>query len=424
MKTNTFHNWNALARIVASFQPDILVLQETGDNTGNGTGGGVDSVAQLTTTCMLFFNGGADPFLGGVVGAYVRQHAPDYDLPHIFVSASTDNFNRNVILSRYPFADLNGDTRATYSDIPFIITDAWAPGGTGGIRGFMFAEIDLPDDVYAGDVVIGNGHLKAGGTAQDQADRLAAAKNVSYLIQYWYNGNGGSVPDPNNRIVDNPPATHILGPHTPVIWGGDWNEDENVTPAIRGPASWMVAGEIVGGAVDGVDRDNTDATFDNALEFFTGNRTTFSTSSKYDYLAHQDSIAGVRRQFIFNSASVPAGALPPPIITFAPLASLASGVASDHRPVIVDYILPLAPPTCRPDLTTFAIPGTPGYGVPNGVLNNDDFFYYLAAFAAGNLAVADLTTFAVPGTPGYGVPNGILNNDDFFFYLALFAAGC
>ncbi|MCB9840538.1 MAG: hypothetical protein H6809_02660 [Phycisphaeraceae bacterium] len=82
------------------------------------------------------------------------------------------------------------------------------------------------------------------------------------------------------------------------------------------------------------------------------------------------------------------------------------------------------PPACQPDLTTGAVAGQPGYGVPNGVLNNDDFFYYLAQFAAGNLAVADLTTGAVAGQPGYGVPNGILNNDDFFYYLAIFAAGC
>ncbi|MEZ6233836.1 MAG: GC-type dockerin domain-anchored protein [Phycisphaerales bacterium] len=79
---------------------------------------------------------------------------------------------------------------------------------------------------------------------------------------------------------------------------------------------------------------------------------------------------------------------------------------------------------CEPDLTTGAIAGAPGYGVPNGVLNNDDFFYYLAQFAAGNLAVADLTTGAIAGQPGYGVPNGVLNNDDFFYYLAIFAAGC
>ncbi|MEZ6235579.1 MAG: NF038122 family metalloprotease [Phycisphaerales bacterium] len=79
---------------------------------------------------------------------------------------------------------------------------------------------------------------------------------------------------------------------------------------------------------------------------------------------------------------------------------------------------------CPPDLTTGAVQGLPGYGVPNGILNNDDFFYYLAQFAAGNLVVADLTTGAVAGQPGYGVPNGVLNNDDFFYYLAIFAAGC
>jgi hypothetical protein len=79
---------------------------------------------------------------------------------------------------------------------------------------------------------------------------------------------------------------------------------------------------------------------------------------------------------------------------------------------------------CRPDLTTGAVPGQPGYGTPNGVLNNDDFFYYLAQFSAGNLAVADMTTGAIPGQPGYGVPNGVLNNDDFFYFLAIFAAGC
>ncbi len=84
----------------------------------------------------------------------------------------------------------------------------------------------------------------------------------------------------------------------------------------------------------------------------------------------------------------------------------------------------LCAPPCRPDLTTGALPGQPGYGVPNGTLNNDDFFYYLAQFSAGNLAVADLTTGAVPGQPGYGIPNGSLNNDDFFYYLSLFSGGC
>lgn len=80
---------------------------------------------------------------------------------------------------------------------------------------------------------------------------------------------------------------------------------------------------------------------------------------------------------------------------------------------------------CSPaDLTAGAVAGVPGYGEPNGVITNDDFFYYLTQFAAGNIAVADLTTTAIPGSPGYGVPNGIITNDDFFYYLTLFSAGC
>ena len=41
------------------------------------------------------------------------------------------------------------------------------------------------------------------------------------------------------------------------------------------------------------------------------------------------------------------------------------------------------PSAAEPDLTATAIPATPGYAAPNGLLNNDDFFYYLAIYAAG-----------------------------------------
>jgi len=81
-------------------------------------------------------------------------------------------------------------------------------------------------------------------------------------------------------------------------------------------------------------------------------------------------------------------------------------------------------PECRADITRTAIPGAIGYGVPNGTLNNEDFFYYTAQFAAGNMAVADLTTAAIAGQAGFGVPNRVITNDDFFYYLMLFNAGC
>jgi len=79
---------------------------------------------------------------------------------------------------------------------------------------------------------------------------------------------------------------------------------------------------------------------------------------------------------------------------------------------------------CDADFTTGAIEGQAGWGVPNGVVNNDDFFYYLGRFVAGDGGEADLTATAIPGTPGYGMPNGVISNDDFFYYLSLFAGGC
>ena len=111
---------------------------------------------------------------------------------------------------------------------------------------------------------------------------------------------------------------------------------------------------------------------------------------------------------------------------FVPLVTGTTSAPGVNGPVKVDNVawgVNVDPPACRPDLTTGAVPGQPGYGVPDGTLNNDDFFYYLAQFAAGNVAVADMTTTAVPGSAGYGVPNGVINNDDFFFYLSIFAAG-
>jgi endonuclease/exonuclease/phosphatase family metal-dependent hydrolase len=330
------NNWNACARIVASLRPDVLLLQECGDNEGNGTGSGVDTVAQLTTVMQLFVNGGTDPFLGGAVTSYVRKYAPDLSLPHIFVSQSSDGFNRNVILSRYPFADLNGDGVATLSNIPNVTPHLYAPGGTGGIRGFQFAEIDLPDGVYLGDIVVANAHLKAGGTGSDQQERNTAARNVAYYIDHLLNGAGTGQPDPFGRIADNPAALTILAQNTPLILGGDWNEDE-LTNGQKGPARWLTEASLTG-CCDGTDRDRTDMMFDSALHFFTGNRGTRG-AAKLDYLAWQDSIAQLRLAAIFDTVGTPSGALPAELSGF-PGPGNASSIASDHRAVLIDVVLP------------------------------------------------------------------------------------
>jgi hypothetical protein len=338
-KVEGANNWCALAHIIASLKPDVLLLQECADNSGNGTGSGVDSVATLTTVVANFLHGGVDTFHGNTpVTAYVQKYAPTYDLPYVFVANVTDGFNRNVICSRYPFTDLNGDGKSVYDNIPTVSADQWAPGGDGGIRGFQFVEVALPHLTYPGNLVIGAAHLKSGGTSSDHTQRITAAENVSYFVQYWYNANGGTVPDPDNKIADVPPAANVLPTNTPVIMGGDWNEDE-LTNGTKGPVEWLTQAVTTGSCCDGTDRDGSDMTYDSSVDFFTGSRITES-GSKLDYLTWQDSIVALRQSYVFYTVSIPGAAMPPELQTYAAPSS-ASTTASDHRTVFADLRLPI-----------------------------------------------------------------------------------
>lgn len=336
------NNWTACARTLAALRPDVVFLSECADNSGNGTGSGVDSVANLTLVIDDFLHGGTDSFQGNVaVTAWVQKYAPGYDLPYVYVSSSSDGFNRNVVLSRFPFSDRNGDGKSAMPDIPSVTASAWAPGGNGGIRGFLFTEIDLPAASYAGDLVLGGAHLKAGGNSSDRTQRVTAAQNVSYVVRYWWNGNGGATPDPLARVADSPAATSVLSSSTPVVLVGDWNEDEQQNGATRGPADWLAQAQTVGGVADGTDRDGSDMAVDAAVNFFNGNRQTIGTTgTKLDYIAWQDSIATLRLASVFDSAANPAAAQPP---EFAGVSGGATGLtarASDHRPVFADLVLP------------------------------------------------------------------------------------
>lgn len=394
-KTDVFNDWNALVRIVAGLQPDVLILQEAGDNSGNGTGSGVDSVANLTTTLELFIRGGTDPFNGGApVTSFVQLFAPGYDLAHIFVSGATDGFNRNVILSRHPFADINGD--GIFQQTTFVLApDAYQGGGSAGIRGFTYAEIDLPDDVYAGDMVIGNSHLKAGGSSDDFDQRRVAAQNIAYFLDYFYNGAGGPTADPNGKILVPPTTPPTLGDDDVVVWGGDWNQRVGG----KGPAEWMTEAQLRGGT-DGTDRDRSDSVYDRAVHPITGDTSTQS-SSKIDFLAWQDSIADARRAFIFRSSGsgMTVANQPEPVRTYPVSPLSASGLASDHRPVIVDLVLPLAEPACPIDFND------------DGLLDFFDVSAFLQLFNAQDPA-ADLND------------DGLLDFFDVSAFLQLFGAGC
>ncbi|MEM8756947.1 MAG: endonuclease/exonuclease/phosphatase family protein [Planctomycetota bacterium] len=360
-KANDDNNWAALARIVAALEPDILILQEAGDNSGNGTGSSGDSAAQLETTLGLFLSGGTDPFRGGPVTEYVQLYRPGYDLPNIFVSGSTDGFNRNVVLSRWPFADLNGDGTAETSAFSTV-------NGSSGIRGIQLAEINLPSDVYVGNLVIGNAHLKSGGSSSDRADREQAATALATYLWNLYEGAGTGSVDPNNQVNDFPMAQNVLPPHTAVIWGGDFNEDE-LTNGRKGPVDISTQNAVAGGTSDGTDKDGTDAQSDLAVEPFGGSRRTLG-GSKLDWLMWQDSAVTARNQFIFNSQQVDDAAMPPELIGFGIFPPLngrtATSVAADHRPVIVDFILPLGESDDLPGEFALLAPadGQQGLSVP------------------------------------------------------------
>ncbi len=393
LKVDTFaSDWNACVHVIAALQPDVLILQEAGDRDGqpNATGSGVDSVAVLEATARDFLTG-----VGGAT-ANVQVWAPGYNLPFVHASSVTDNFNRNVILSRYPFADLSGDGVAFFDQ--YVIrpgTDVF--GGSSGIRGFMWAEIDLPDDVYAGDFIVGNAHLKAGSTSGDLADRLNAAENAAFFIDHYWNGAGSGMVDPTDRLLAPGPTTGVVIPaETVIAWGGDWNEDENTNGRV-GPALLMTQGLTAGGT-DGLDLDRTDAVFDSATNVQTGSRNTRG-GSKLDYMAWMDSrVLGVRRQFVYSSAGN-ASFLPFPISRYPTQPLSVSSLASDHLPVVIDFVMARAePPACPADFNGDTAPG-----------DIFDLFDFLAALDGGLDFNGDTT------------PADIF---DLFDFLAVLDAGC
>ena len=353
--------WAATARIIAGMQPDVLLLQELGDSL---------TLSQAEQLLDELFYGGPG------IDAWVRKYAPDYELPYVYVSTISDGFNRNAVLSRFPFADLNQDGAAVRPDIPTVSADAYAPGGDGGVRGFLFADIDLPDDTYLGDLVVGNAHLKAFASGHPQ--RIAAAQNVAYYVDYVLNGAGTGIADPHDKIRRLSPNTVILDPNTPVILAGDWNEDELKNGSTRGPATWLTEAAVPG-PTDGTDRDRGDMQYDDAVDLANGDRATQS-NDKLDYIAWQDAIATLRRAWVFNTTSLNfmRDWLPPEIVGFTRNPAAASGLASDHLPVLADFELPLVP--------------TPGCGDANcdGVVDFFDIDPFVIALVDG-VAVWELS---------------------------------
>jgi hypothetical protein len=111
-KLEGINGWTAESRIVAAMRPDVLIMQETGDNSANGTGTTIDSVAALTTTLGLFMRGGFDPVNNVQVTAYVQKWAS---------SSSIQTINSSV----QPCGKTSPSDRFTWALTPLRCTTVW-----------------------------------------------------------------------------------------------------------------------------------------------------------------------------------------------------------------------------------------------------------------------------------------------------------
>ena len=252
---------------------------------------------------------------------------------------------------------------------------------------------------------------EAGAVVGFSADGIFTAPKATF----WPTGAGGPVVNLGSLQPDSRSEAYAVNAGNTIVGYANNGMTGSGTP-IRRAVRW----EIVGGVPQIEDLGSLGYTFAEAFDIDDAGTIVGSATN----ILGLSQLAWIHRNGVMEDLN--AVSPPPPgwTLTAAMSINARGDIAGFGSFNGVSRAFLLLAASCRPDLTTTAIPGSAGYGVPNGVLNNDDFFYYLAQFAAGNLAVADMTTTAIPGSPGYGVPNGILNNDDFFYYLAIFAVGC
>ncbi|MBX3364383.1 MAG: hypothetical protein KF866_06410 [Phycisphaeraceae bacterium] len=103
---------------------------------------------------------------------------------------------------------------------------------------------------------------------------------------------------------------------------------------------------------------------------------------------------------------------------------MGTGQFDGNRLTVTSFEAEVGGTNCPADLSSSSDPNDPGYGVPDGVVDSSDFFFFLDQFAAGNLAIADMTGSSDPNDPSYGVPDGQIDAADFFYYLDIFVAPC
>jgi endonuclease/exonuclease/phosphatase family metal-dependent hydrolase len=220
---------------------------------------------------------------------------------------NSDGFIRTVLATRYPQSMQITDTTPTSE-----------------VRGVNAALVDLPDDVYAGDLYPMCVHLKAfaGGTNTQRRQKACDA------LAKWFGDirtSGGAIDLPTS---------------TPALVMGDFNF---VDPDPQQPEVTLRTGDIVDNATYGPDIapdwDATDLLDVTPSDPFTGDTDTYPSgttnpTSRIDRIYITDSVLGVVHAFVLNTKTMTASQL-----AAAGLQSGDTDNASDHLPIVADFAL-------------------------------------------------------------------------------------
>ncbi|MFG0328241.1 MAG: GC-type dockerin domain-anchored protein [Phycisphaerales bacterium JB037] len=344
---------------------------------------GDDTLVPGSPELLYRFDGGAFQsapltFVSGNTYSATIPAADCVDMPEFYLSAAgnttgtvfepdagaSNPFDATVGTGSTPFAD-NFQTNLGWSvsNIGGLTDGAWNRGTPigGGDRGDPPADADGSGQCYLTDNVDGNSDVDGGSTILT-SPIMDARGNESIISYYrWYDNSFGAAPGEDTFVVE-----------VSNNGGTSWTNLETVGPSGTGTTGgWF----FVSFRVQDV--------FPTPSDQF---RIRFIASDLGEGSVVEAGVDGVELS-VFTCDDTP-------------------------------------PPSCPADLTGSSDANDPTYGVPDGDADGDDFFFYLDAFAANNLAVCDLTGSSDPNDPSFDVPDGDCDGDDFFRYLDLFAQGC
>lgn len=189
------------------------------------------------------------------------------------------------------------------------------------------ALIDLPDSIYLHDLYVVNCHFACCGCSGSSADR-ARQKNADANVNWFRDARSVG------ESVD-------LVPNTPFVICGDFNMVGGIQPL-----NTLLTGNIIDEGTFGADSppDWDGSSISDVFPLHAGgpysytwrDDSTLFGPGRLDFVLYSDSVLAVKKTFVLWTPDLPAD-----VLAAHGLLSPDTQVASDHLPLVVDFVLPL-----------------------------------------------------------------------------------